>query len=1635
TTSESGVSDLDTTMTDFRCNCCPYGYHLDTDFMKFLDDMYGPDVLRTLKKIERKRHDVRRRLINGQQPIQNLHTRPPIPPNHYQQQHRSTSYERVFDQELLRETLLELDRIVEKDIKELEAQCRHKQHSSGRCTPNSLYGTEGRQQQSSSSHNRSRSVDSRYPRRQHVTRLTNPPQHTLSTHNVYDRARTEEEHRLYEHRMQMEKTITTRTLSTPGLSTYHDDHIKKFDVINTSAGPITMLYKIPPPPFSRSSSSSSLSTETTLRVSSPEPEEHREPLKPLYITEVIVPPKPIRLEPVQQTTIITIPDKSEIERRNREIDRLEHERYTLLKEKNLLLKEIERYKYKPPAKTVSTTSYDNKKYTLSIDVKSPDMMSTRDASINVEGGDLSESEEHLHRVETRLEEIIQQQKLHQKPATREVAMMHVVEEPKEVYLIDHPPPLPPKQYQQQRDVAISHITEEYDFGDDNEDEQTDIIKRKLEDIKNYYTERIHILEDKIYEQEQEIEHLTEPKSQRHVSMQCQPLMTDRALVTDTFRSVRDVALTCHLLDDVKDEIVHKRDVNLQCNLNDFIHQRDVWIEVKEQEEKKPTVRDVSIGVQLNLQPDIHYRDVATHVNFDYKPEIIQRDVAVMIQPEKKLMNDKSSNTQQIQTKEFGSFANTIEPPKPPPKPSMRPAATDTRTLISYKDIATGPSDTKRWYDRSTDTLTLLQQREQATGNDIPAVLLNRTVATDTRTLVSTRDNFSTTTLSKDIFKDIGCDTKSLTQYHDTSVNTNRLEQQNASVQCIPDVYPVKQAQTNTELDIFYQLGHYRHALSNTDLKRSTDRSTLTDLRPSRDLGINTEPKIMYSKDVGDFDVRVKENEQESRYTEEITWNKLVGAEPLQRSLHDLSSRTFGTQSDTQRTSDRSLMTDLYDTKRDVGYTEYVRRTSPASSEDTVQEQRQEIITFRIPGKDHLYFVEEPPVPREDLTEETYEQISTTTTETRRRQIEEMMTKQKQLQRQDEETRRLKTQTQGDTRKYEPGMTIVSSEYSEWSRPFGISTTSTTTSSSKQQQTSERRSNSPEDLVEESYEVVQTITKPPTDFKTTSAFSPFGIQSGSHYTTVDTDTVNRSRTVNSALIKTRGQDIKPASSEDDSSFYEEWTVTEAKRKQDGQTVKTIIDRGGHHRYTVDAEEQSQQGILRASSSSDEKSRKRLGESSVTFIETGDEQYTGESSSHRGGFQVKGQVEESQTSPTMTYTVKDYESRKTFGGGSSTLTSSNTSGFRTLDASASTTPYSPEKEDEIEEKYEVIISSYDESGIKEISPKREDYGTPEEDDDNHQSSNREHEQQHQRQQSTIMSSSGGTEQMISSSSASSRTEAANVQMESEGHEEFELDEEMYIACVIVNESLYDKNADKKKVQNCLKLIQQDWFRVSSQKQANVQLVENYLNSFKKHFSNFLLERIVNMQDANGNTALHYCVTNGNWAVVNLLLDTKVCDVCLQNNAGYTAVMMAAVIRIDSEDQRNTVRRLFKESGNVNVKTTSSNQTALMLAVKHDKPDVVELLLENSAAVNLQDSDGSTALMCAVEHELFEIVKLLLTRPECDVNIADNDGATAISIATSKNRKDILVALYAQIKEQKGHHSALGKSRTMRFEPHDN
>ena len=324
--------------------------------------------------------------------------------------------------------------------------------------------------------------------------------------------RTAEERRLYEHRKHTEKITTTRTRSAPRLNLMTGESMSSLRRIDTRTGaPIAMLYQIPPPAFSRSSSSSSLSTETTLRVSSPEPDDRpQQSLKPLYITEIIVPAKPIvRLQEAIKTTVVTITDRTEVERRNREIERLEIERRTLVTEKELLIKEIDRYRHQSSALLRSIISGKVDTLVCLLALKIPASNST---TVNI----VNNHEQFEHTA------------THSKRSTREVAMQHIVVEEEQA---PPPPPLPPKQ-RVQRDVAINHRTEY----DDDEHKQTEIVRRKLEEIKTFYSERIHLLEDRIVEQEKDIERLSQPKQQRHVNTQCQPTMQDRALVTDTFRS-------------------------------------------------------------------------------------------------------------------------------------------------------------------------------------------------------------------------------------------------------------------------------------------------------------------------------------------------------------------------------------------------------------------------------------------------------------------------------------------------------------------------------------------------------------------------------------------------------------------------------------------------------------------------------------------------------------------------------------------------------------------------------------------------------------------------------------------------------------------------------------------------------------------------------------------------------------------------------------------------------------------------------------------------------------------------------------------------------------------------------------------
>lgn len=148
------------------------------------------------------------------------------------------------------------------------------------------------------------------------------------------------------------------------------------------------------------------------------------------------------------------------------------------------------------------------------------------------------------------------------------------------------------------------------------------------------------------------------------------------------------------------------------------------------------------------------------------------------------------------------------------------------------------------------------------------------------------------------------------------------------------------------------------------------------------------------------------------------------------------------------------------------------------------------------------------------------------------------------------------------------------------------------------------------------------------------------------------------------------------------------------------------------------------------------------------------------------------------------------------------------------------------------------------------------------------------------------------------------------------------EMQAAMKVLNDGI--KKSPSRNINHQLKnatnIIQQEWFKISSTSSANPLDVEDYLDRFEE-CSSTLLEYIVNMTDTSGNTAMHYAVSHGNFDVVSILLDSKVCDINKANVAGYTAVMLAALAEVRNSTHASVANRLF-QLADVNIRAKLVN-----------------------------------------------------------------------------------------------------------------
>lgn len=169
--------------------------------------------------------------------------------------------------------------------------------------------------------------------------------------------------------------------------------------------------------------------------------------------------------------------------------------------------------------------------------------------------------------------------------------------------------------------------------------------------------------------------------------------------------------------------------------------------------------------------------------------------------------------------------------------------------------------------------------------------------------------------------------------------------------------------------------------------------------------------------------------------------------------------------------------------------------------------------------------------------------------------------------------------------------------------------------------------------------------------------------------------------------------------------------------------------------------------------------------------------------------------------------------------------------------------------------------------------------------------------------------------------------------------------------------------------------------------------------------LIERKANLdlQDSDGQTALHIVSKCGNFDLAELLL-FKGANADIQDNQGKTALHLASEGNVEE-----IVGLLIQFRAQVDCKDRLG-ETPLHLAIRKRKVDIsiLKALLESGADADMKDSDRVTPLQRATIDGKTEAVRLLL-QYYININAKDPDGHTALHLASFLGHKEISELLH--------------------------
>ncbi|XP_052003163.1 inversin-like isoform X1 [Xyrauchen texanus] len=154
----------------------------------------------------------------------------------------------------------------------------------------------------------------------------------------------------------------------------------------------------------------------------------------------------------------------------------------------------------------------------------------------------------------------------------------------------------------------------------------------------------------------------------------------------------------------------------------------------------------------------------------------------------------------------------------------------------------------------------------------------------------------------------------------------------------------------------------------------------------------------------------------------------------------------------------------------------------------------------------------------------------------------------------------------------------------------------------------------------------------------------------------------------------------------------------------------------------------------------------------------------------------------------------------------------------------------------------------------------------------------------------------------------------------------------------------------------------------------------------------ESLLNWQDYEGRTPLHFAVADGNEAVVEVLTSYEGCSVTAYDNLFRTPLHWAALL-----GHAMIVYLLLERNKSGMIPSDSQGATPLHYGAQSNYADTVAVFLQHHSVRDEPDLEGRTAFMWAAGKGSNDVIMIMLDlKKDLDINMADKYGGTALHVA---------------------------------------